>query len=159
MLTIECKVVMNIWKHSLISFKHESLWYLLFDPHRTTYRSRIGVRLRKQAFQDPSMLREVDKEREGEVHLPSLGGWKRALPHTWHRMTWSSSIQATHHGLGGVDETPSPAPPSFHPWRCEASEAIAHPIRSELSSACIRCQDHNSLGYPPRKFRSLTSLS
>ena len=44
---IECRVVINIWRRSLISFKHVSLRCLLCDPHRTTYRSNVGVRLRK----------------------------------------------------------------------------------------------------------------
>ena len=31
--TIECIVVMNIWRRSPISFKHVSLWCLLTEPH------------------------------------------------------------------------------------------------------------------------------
>ena len=41
--TIECRVVINIWRCSPISFKHKSLWCLLFDPHRAIYRLHIGV--------------------------------------------------------------------------------------------------------------------
>ena len=48
MFTIECRVVFNIQKHSPISFKHVSVWCLLFDPHRTTCQSIVGVQLRNE---------------------------------------------------------------------------------------------------------------
>ena len=41
--TSECGVVIGIWRHSPISCEHVSWWCLLFDPHRTTYHSNIGV--------------------------------------------------------------------------------------------------------------------
>ena len=45
----ECRVDIHIQRDSPISFKHVSLCYLLFDPHRTSYQSNIGVWLRKRA--------------------------------------------------------------------------------------------------------------
>ena len=54
MFIIKCRVVINIWSHSSISFKHVSLWCLLFDPHRTTYQSNVGVRFRKVTALTPT---------------------------------------------------------------------------------------------------------
>ena len=47
--TIECRVVVNIWRRSPIFLKHVSLWCLLFDPCQTKYQSNRMVQLRKQA--------------------------------------------------------------------------------------------------------------
>ena len=49
-------VVINIWRHSPISFKHVSLRCLLFRPQQTTYQSSTWAGLRKQATQDPPTL-------------------------------------------------------------------------------------------------------
>ena len=35
MFTFECGVANKVWRHSLISSKHVSLWCLFFDPHLT----------------------------------------------------------------------------------------------------------------------------
>ena len=51
--TIECRVVINICQ---ISFKHVSLWCLLFGPCRTTYQPSIKVQLRKVTAQRPHNL-------------------------------------------------------------------------------------------------------
>jgi membrane associated rhomboid family serine protease len=45
--TIECRVVIKIWRHSPISLKHVSLWHLLFNSHWTIYQSNIGGLIRK----------------------------------------------------------------------------------------------------------------
>ena len=42
-VTIEYRVVNNIWRHSWIFFKHVSLWGLFLDPHLTTHHSITGV--------------------------------------------------------------------------------------------------------------------
>jgi hypothetical protein len=47
--SVQCRVVISIWRSSLTSFQRASLWCLLFDPHWTTYRPSIGVWLRKRA--------------------------------------------------------------------------------------------------------------
>ena len=46
--TVECRVVINIWRHSPIFLKHVSLWCLLSDPHRTIHKLVIGVWLSKK---------------------------------------------------------------------------------------------------------------
>ena len=56
-ITIECRTVNNIWRHSLISFKHVSSQCLLFDRHRTTYHSwNRGVRSKKTSHWRPICL-------------------------------------------------------------------------------------------------------
>ena len=45
--TIECGVVNRIWRRSPISYKHVSLWSLIFDPHLTTNASNMWVWFRK----------------------------------------------------------------------------------------------------------------
>ena len=47
--TIMCRIVVKIWRRSVVYFKHVSLWCLLFDPHWTTYQSNILVQLRERA--------------------------------------------------------------------------------------------------------------
>jgi hypothetical protein len=44
----KCRVVIEIWRRSPISFEHVSLRCLLFDPHRTTYPSNIKVQLKNE---------------------------------------------------------------------------------------------------------------
>jgi hypothetical protein len=56
MFIIECRIVINIWRHRPICFKHVSIWCLLFDPHQNTYQSNLAVRLRKVATYDPCTL-------------------------------------------------------------------------------------------------------
>ena len=46
---IKCRVVINILRHSPISFTQVSLWCLCFNPYLTTYQSNWGVRLRRRA--------------------------------------------------------------------------------------------------------------
>jgi hypothetical protein len=41
--TIECRVGISIWRLDLVFIKHVILWCFLFDPHRTTYQSNLGV--------------------------------------------------------------------------------------------------------------------
>ena len=48
MFDMECGVVIDTQRRSLISFKHVSLRCLLFDPHRTIDQSEIEARLRTQ---------------------------------------------------------------------------------------------------------------
>ena len=43
------KIVIDIHRHGLFSFKHVSLRCLLFNSHLTTYQSNIGVQLRNRA--------------------------------------------------------------------------------------------------------------
>ena len=40
---LSMELVMKIWRHSLVSFKHVSLWCLFFDPRQPN----IGAQLRK----------------------------------------------------------------------------------------------------------------
>ena len=46
LLVWSCKI--KIEDTVQISFKHVSLWWLFFDPHQSTHKSNIGVRLDKQ---------------------------------------------------------------------------------------------------------------
>ena len=48
--------LINIWRRSPITFKYVCLWCLVFDLHKTTYQSNVGVWLRKIATEDPSTL-------------------------------------------------------------------------------------------------------
>ena len=49
-------VVIDIWRHSPISFYNVSLWCLLFDSHRSTYQSNLEAHLRNWATYDQSTL-------------------------------------------------------------------------------------------------------
>ena len=50
--TIDCRLLMNTYWCSPISFEHVSLWCLLSDTHGTTYQSNLGVQSRKGATWD-----------------------------------------------------------------------------------------------------------
>lgn len=65
---IECRVVPNFGRRRSISSTHSSLWWLLFDRHRTTYGSNTRVRLRKHATCDPHVFT-----------LGFQGTWKRSF--------------------------------------------------------------------------------
>ena len=54
--TIECREVIHTQRYGPISFRHVSLWGWIFDLHRTTYQSNLGVTLRKRATSYPCNL-------------------------------------------------------------------------------------------------------
>jgi hypothetical protein len=58
------------WRRSPISFKHVLLQCLLVDPHRTTYQSNLGVRLRRSHSRPiyPKASREYHKALLIEQH-------------------------------------------------------------------------------------------
>ena len=57
MFIIECRAVINIWRHSPISFKHVFLWCLLVDPCRTAYQSNLGGLIKKTSHLRPMYLK------------------------------------------------------------------------------------------------------
>ena len=71
MFTIECRVVISIWRCGPISFKHVSLWCLFFDPHQTTYQPNLGVQSRKRPLRHIYLMYR-------SVYLKGVGGWGRA---------------------------------------------------------------------------------
>ena len=95
--TIECRVVINIWRRGPISFKRVSLWCLLFGPYRTTYQSNLGAQLKKWATLRPIYLED---ERIILIRLHFLIIWKLWIGDKDCTCKRSCAIKETHASLG-----------------------------------------------------------
>ena len=89
--TVECRVVINIWRHSPIFLKHVSLWCLLSDPHRTIHKLVIGVWLSKKNHLRP-------------IYLIPWFVWRE-----WNDMVFNNnnnkwSVQRLHHTIWGWED-------------------------------------------------------
>ena len=89
--TVECRVVINIWRHSPIFLKHVSLWCLLSDPHRTIHKLVIGVWLSKKNHLRP-------------IYLIPWFVWRE-----WNDMVFNNnnnkwSVQRLHHTIWGLED-------------------------------------------------------
>ena len=80
-------VVINVWRHSPISFQHVSLWCLLVDSQRATYQSNTGVQLRKTSHSRPIYPRHslrINEWSGGNY----VGCQEHALSWCWYKREW-----------------------------------------------------------------------
>ena len=100
-LNIELRMLIILWAHNPISFKHMSFWYLLLKPHQTTRHSHISV-----------LIREVTTKEKKKVvylraHVQNMRNWSNTNVTHFPAQPWWVQVKETLHPIWG-NQTSTP---------------------------------------------------